>query len=88
MDILFVNLTPTPESPPNDANSSRLRIPRLRLRGKDWGPILAEQLLNSILVGLIAGGSAWAAGAPGWKAPVIAFGLTAAIELRKYWQGK
>lgn len=50
-----------------------------------WNVFL-EQSINSIIVGGIAGISALAAADPGtgWRVALIAFGLTALTELRKY----
>lgn len=50
-----------------------------------WWQIFIEQVLNSLIVGGIAGLSALSAGSEaGGKAALIAFSITALIELRKY----
>lgn len=75
MDILFVNHLgnsppPTEETPVT---------PRNRL-----GWVFLEQIVNASLVGGIACLASLAAGDLNWKAAVIAFGMAALIELRKY----
>ena len=52
---------------------------------RKWWDVLIEQVINSAIVGGIAGLSALSASPEaGWKTAVIAFGLTMLIELRKY----
>ena len=52
---------------------------------RKWWDVLIEQVINSAIVGGIAGLSALSASPEaGWKTAVIAFGLTFLIELRKY----
>lgn len=54
-------------------------------KGMKWGVFL-EQLINSAIVGGIAGLAALSAGGvdAGWKTALIAFGMTVLVELRKY----
>ena len=58
--------------------------PPARGNKRKWWDVLLEQLLNSAIVGGIAGLSTLASGEASWKVALIAFGLTALIELRKY----
>ena len=52
---------------------------------RKWYNILAEQVINSAIVGGIAGLSALSASPEAsWKTAIIASGLTFLIELRKY----
>ena len=52
---------------------------------RKWWDILIEQVINSAIVGGIAGLSALSASPEaGWKTATIAFGLTFLIELRKW----
>jgi hypothetical protein len=50
-----------------------------------WLWIFLEQLINSVIVGGIAGLSAKATGGT-WQSAAIGFGLTFLLELRKYRQ--
>ena len=50
-----------------------------------WWETLIEQVVNSIIIGGIAGLSALIADpSVSWKVGLIAFGITALTELRKY----
>ena len=52
---------------------------------RGYGSILAEQVINALIVGGIAGLSSLGANVEtSWKAGAIAFGLTFLIEMRKY----
>ncbi len=87
MQILFLNGAP-------QTRGRRRKIPFLPLDvGKvptipippSWGQVLVEQLVNSLIVGGIAGLAALSADtASSWKVAGIAFGLTFLVELRKY----
>ncbi len=49
-----------------------------------WKDILFEQLVNSAIVGAIAGLATLASGSDSCKPPLIAFGMAFVVELRKY----
>ena len=83
MDILFANTHPEREKTEYLDRTTNLPIHNPPKRS--WLNVLAEQAINSVIVGGIAGISALGAGAESsWKAGLIAFGITALSELRKY----
>ena len=80
MDIFFANAHPEREKPVRlDRTAVNPRPPK-----RSWGSVLAEQVVNSVIVGGIAGLSALIADpSVSWKAGLIAFGMTFLVELRK-----
>ena len=88
MQLLFANMKSTrnPNLPTNTRGHNRPPNHQKPKKMIAWGEVLIEQIINSSIVGGIAGISALAAADPGtgWKVAAIAFGLTALSELRKY----
>lgn len=86
MKALFADLT-SPDSKPVLTRLRRVPVAGGAPAGRGkpaWWEVFLEQLLNSVIVGGIAGLSTLASGEASWKVALIAFGLTALIELRKY----
>ncbi|MFH1484899.1 MAG: hypothetical protein ABIH46_02415 [Chloroflexota bacterium] len=83
--LFFADLTSGPDCHNNMFTNPASRGEKAaKPRKPQWWEVLLEQLLNSILVGGIAGLSTLASGQASWKVTLVAFGLTALIELRKY----
>ena len=80
--LLFANTSPP--DPDKDHEIQRFAGADHYGRGP-WLWILVEQLINSVIVGAIAGLSAKATGGT-WESAAIGFGLTFLLELRKYRQ--
>lgn len=81
MTLLFCNFSEeSPDDQPGNSPPPVIRQPRKRR----WVVILGEQLLNSAIVGGIAGLATLAAGQANLEVAAIAFGITALSELRKY----
>lgn len=82
MDIFYVNKKPAEE------NAERQPLPSRTTKAKrkrSWLSVLAEQVVNAVIVGGIAGLAALVADvSQSWKAALIAFGMAFLAEMRKY----